>query len=299
MLPSSYEGPMKQSSFRRRAFSVALTLALALAGCSSEGYRVDLKPAEAQEAVKTAKGRYFIASLRYLQADEMTPGADDFFIENINAFNYVRDPAANSPQKIERLRAELQRRCQERFPAAFAADGEMAIPVEVSVKAYKGNDQMIGPMICGFTMGLIPGPFSMEHIYEVSVGPGSPVGMIPSPADPFRKATYTQVGWAALFPTGLIPYFWSDTDESPVCYTISNMRPMLRQASGRTLAMISDAIVMQLAAKQRQFEGMPEVVAGPGSVSMPTALDSSKTPAPGGGIIAPKHETPAGGLNGL
>ena len=294
---------MKMLSIQKGVFCAILSSALAFLvfGCSSEGYRVDLKPQEALEAVKPVQGKYFIASLRYFQSDEMTPSAGDFFIKDINALNYVKDPAGNSPEKIEMLRAALQERCRERFPERFAADGELAMPVEVAIKAYKGDQQMIGPMICGFTMGLVPGPFSMEHIYEVSVSPCRPMGVAIAPALPCRKVAYTQVGWAALFPTGLIPYFWSDTDESPVCYSISSMAPMLKQISGRTISLMADAIAVDLAAKRKDLAGTPEQVAGPGSIVYSSPLPASKTSAPGGGIVAPAHD-PAGqaaGLNGL
>lgn len=289
-----------------RGFHVAIrafcaVLLLAAASCSSEGYRVDLKPQEALAAVKPLQGKYFISSLRYVKGDEMSPAAGDFFIKDIDAFNYTKDPAGNSPEKIEMLRAALQERCRERFPSVFAADGELAVPVEVSINAHYGDQQMIGPMICGFTMGVVPGPFSMEHIYEVSAGPCRPMGAAPSPAVPCRKAVYTQVGWAALFPTGLIPYFWSETDEKPVCYSISSMAPLLRQISGRTLALLADAIAMEIAAKQKDLAGIPEQIAGPGAIVYASPLPSSKTAAPGGGIVAPAQEpaSQTGALNGL
>ena len=276
-----------------RTVSIYMPLAIAMFlsyGCATEGYRVDLKPEQAQTAAKAAKGKYFIASFHYEKSANIAISAGDLTANDINVFN--PDTTKDSPDKIEKLRQVLQATGRARYPAIFAADGEQAIPIEVMIKASKGDEQMIGPMLCGFTLGVVPGPFSLEHIYEINVVPYPPAGA----AESFKKVCYTQAGSAALFPTGLIGSF-SETDDPPMRYMLGNTAPYIQMIQKRTLGLFSDAIVMELVARQAEFAGVPTIAAGQESVVFRPSggVGSGKLPVvPGGGIVAPQqHEEPS------
>jgi hypothetical protein len=285
--------------FPRSRFVPAIALFAAsafLGSCATESYRIDLKPDVAVAASKTLKGRYFIAGLRFEHEGDLAFSATDLTTSaNDNAFGQQRPTRAkDSPLKVELLRKALEAKCRERHPSVFAADGEEAIPVIVSIKSATGEaDMQTGPMLCGLTLGVVPGPYNVEQVYLVNV---QPFGYAPTQAAAPTRASYKRAGWMALLPTGLIPYPGSSDGPKNV-YTIAVTEPYIKSVCSRNLDILADEVVLQLQARQGELLCAKTVKAGPEPLEDPASATperSATAPAPsGGGLITPqRNETP-------
>ncbi len=288
----------------------AAALCLGASSCISEGYRVDLKPAEAQEAAAKLKSppRYRIAALRFISPDQRAPKSGDFS-GKVDVFSGGARKDRNTPQDMEQLRRLLSGECRSRFPGLFAPDGETGVPVAVCIDCVMGEENVkLGAFLSGFcTLGTIPGPYSMQFIYKVNVLPCD--GAIPQGASlpDTRDCVFEQAGWVSvLSPLGLIP-FWGKTDEPPRSFTLSDMERGIAQIRSRSLALMADAVAIELSKRQALLAGVPEssaTTALPAPALQPSgglpAQGSGPSQAPGGGIVAPVAKpSPANDINSL
>jgi len=291
------------------ALSAASAL-LALSSCMSVGYRVDLKTEEGKDAASKLKSppRYYIAAFSYDSKEARAPKAADFS-GHIDPFADKKPEDRNTPRDIDNLRDLVSNECRARYPTLFAADGEMAVPILVLIKAEIGEENAtIGPFLSGFcTLGTIPGPFSMQFVYKVNVAPCEGALQAPSQELPDTRAcVFEQAGWVTVFsPLGLIPY-WGKTDDPPVSFTMSNMDTGMADFKRRNLALFADAIAIELLKRQPQLAAIAprpaSLLAAPSSIyAAPAGSAPAPAPsqAPGGGLVAPTSQPQSSGINSL